>query len=1395
MSKQHSYVVLGNGIAGITAAEVLREHDQRSSITIIADDPFPAYYRPALKDFLGGRLPAEKLWARQETFYKKQRIRFLPARVMQINPAQHLLLLHDGTTIHYDALLLANGARARTLECPGLNLAGVSTLRSVVDYQEILHRLENVERIVVCGSGTLALESAETLRHRGYQATHLLRGNTLWSEVLDPVASEMVLQEERRDGIEVHCREEIAEILGKDGQVSGIVTTHGERIVCQMVLIAIGIEPLVDFLRASGIVCGRGVRVDAAMRTNIPDIYAAGDVVETVETFSGRARVLGQWFPAIQQAKIAAMTMLASLGQMAATGLNDAPAGQLYNATFLYGLDFVSVGLTTCPASPGFQEIIAAPQARSYRKAILYNGRIVGVLLLGDRRQALAFKRAIDHHANLAPIAGQLFAEGFDLDAWLSAQGIPAPLLTPPQPHLPGTFLVSSPQGGETRALIGVRDAPHVSPEEADAYFVPIPHPSVHVFVTETRLPGDGQVMTIGRQEGVSWLIEHGSVSRLHAEVVWARGAYLLRDTGSANGTFVNGSPLAGGNAHPLHPQDRVRFGDVQFCFELRPRTTSGRHVVAARPMPSGFAHLQGTALQAQVARLIPEAVLTSLPQEPTLVLMGANSSPRMFTLASGQRYSIGREQSNALVLPDDATSRQHAEIFGTPDGFYIRDLNSRYGTFVNQTKITNIFHLSHGDRIVLGNMLLYFSSPRESLRKSLPETTITTSQLSQAMAARMNVSRVPAEKAPVVMGLEHRQEILPLSGEQLKFEIDMCIGCNRCMEACPVPLSSQVTIAALNTATITKEVTPTVARFTHECVMCGSCVPVCPVDNHRDLLMLALKERLGVAWESHPDISRVVQVLPAGWTLPLLLGRLREQGIFRDPRAVPDTYLLHIAAASTQRILAPGEFLVREGEYGRDLFLILDGQVELTTTSQNKTDLAVALLQRGEYAGEDGLLTGRPYKTTARAQTPVLLLQVPEQVIQSLISLVPAVRQHFENFTHARSLYTILSRMELFEGVTDADLQVVIRATPLREYDRDERLFAEDVRGRPPRETVHILLEGFVKVARQARTHAGKSPERIIAYRQGGDYFAGGLDLLGDGHAVTVTTINRCRVAEVPRQVVIGLFQRYPVVEQRFAQRLQDYLEAAAATQEHAVPSRELRAKELSSFLPESTPADPQVQDSLHELVSDGVVEGTEVLVIDLDKCIHCNECEYACERRHGHSRMNRKGMVIGNISITTTCRQCQDPVCMLCSRAGIARYPNGEVYITESCIGCGICAERCPYGAISIVPVAEEPIAQNSWQRFSTWFTTGISSGSKRKTLPVIGSLVGGCAASGPLDLSPAYSAYDELRKKIAIKCDLCAGYRDQACVEACPAGAAIRVQPTSFFGSTEEILQRRA
>src|SRR6266567_2205932 len=562
-AERKEHVIIGNGIAGVTAAETLRAADPSCSITIVADDPYPVYYRPGLKDFLGGRMPEEKLWARPATFYTDAHIRFIHGRVAGIDTLQHGVLLQNGKRIGYSKLLLANGARPRQISCPGLNLAGVSTLRTVADYQAILRRLSDIRRVVICGSGTLALESAETLRYRGYEVIHLMRGDTLWSEVLDPVASELVLQEERRDGVEVRTGEDIAKIVGKHGQVSGIITTSGERIPCQMVLIAIGIEPILDFIRVSGIACGRGVKVDSGMRTNIEDIYAAGDVVETTDEFTGRTRVLGQWFPAIQQARTAAYNML---GLPAPGRLLDAGAnGELgtggmnyYNATFLYGLDFVSVGLTARPSSLGYAEVVADPQPRSYRKVVLKSGIMVGALLLGDRRQALAFKRAIDNRVDVREVASRLFATNFDLDAWLDQQGIPGPILD----------MWKEATGKEYAYGQGMKEASALYNDtysrkflEPDAFLVPIPHPKVHVEARETCLRDYmANGISIGRQKGVPLWLEHSSVSRLHAEIMVRDGEYLLRDKGSSNGTFINGTRIAGDTVCQLRNNDRVRF-------------------------------------------------------------------------------------------------------------------------------------------------------------------------------------------------------------------------------------------------------------------------------------------------------------------------------------------------------------------------------------------------------------------------------------------------------------------------------------------------------------------------------------------------------------------------------------------------------------------------------------------------------------------------------------------------------------------------------------------------------------------------------------------------------------------------------------------------------------------
>src|SRR5438105_4795552 len=247
-----------------------------------------------------------------------------------------------------------------------------------------------------------------------------------------------------------------------------------------------------------------------------------------------------------------------------------------------------------------------------------------------------------------------------------------------------------------------------------------------------------------------------------------------------------------------------------------------------------------------------------------------------------------------------------------------------------------------------------------------------------------------------------------------------------------------------------------------------------------------------------------------------------------------------------------PEAVVTHEGQFGREMYFILEGRFELSSTGPDGKDWPVAVLRRGEYMGEHGMLTGQQRNATARAQTASVVLEVPEQVMQRLMEIVPAVQRFFDQLNTTRSIESILKRMALFQGVSAVDIRQLAEQTQVKRYDRDERLFSEDARGQPARESLHILLEGFVKVARRTAAGTGrdKTDERIIAYRQAGDYFAGGLDLLGDGRPVSVTSITRTRIAEIPAPVIFALFKRYPEVNQRFSMRLQQYRDAAAAAQ-----------------------------------------------------------------------------------------------------------------------------------------------------------------------------------------------------------------------------------------------------
>ncbi|HYT36215.1 MAG TPA: FAD-dependent oxidoreductase [Ktedonobacteraceae bacterium] len=621
MLKQFSYVVVGNGIAGITAVETLRAEDDSADIAVIADNPLPVYNRPLLKDFLAGSVSEDKLWMRPKSFYQDQQVHFFTGRVIDIEVDQHTIHLQNGKQVGYHRLLLATGARARHLSCPGANLVGVTTLRTVADYQNVLNYLGYVRRVVVIGSGPLAVESVEVLFQKGYQVTHLLRHSTLWPKVLDKTASDLVLQQEWRDGVDVRIEEDIAEIVGRNSHVTGVMTTKGALIPCDMVVVAIGIEPELDYLQESGIAFGRGVKVDGSMRTNAPDIYAAGDVAEVTNEETGQAHVIGHWYPALQQGRAAAYSMLDILdtSRFAHPVTGSGAYVHSIHSMSLYKIDFAAVGSTTMPRDEqGYQEIVVGPKAHAYHKVLLKDGVPTGMFSLGELTDMLAFKRAIDHRVNLIPIAARLFADDFKLTDWLDLQKVPTPVLAvsktksatraKPMPFqrtpisnsqfIQATFNEqqfkkqeeqnTTPTVANTNPYI-LPIVPLPRPTEINptkAFLVPVlpasltgeyqaakvtGHDCIDPLWMETPL-SQTKALTIGREPDATLFINHHIVSRRHAMITYANGCYLLRDLGSKNGTFLNDKRLEPFRVHILHPHDKIRIGTtMSYRLQIRP--------------------------------------------------------------------------------------------------------------------------------------------------------------------------------------------------------------------------------------------------------------------------------------------------------------------------------------------------------------------------------------------------------------------------------------------------------------------------------------------------------------------------------------------------------------------------------------------------------------------------------------------------------------------------------------------------------------------------------------------------------------------------------------------------------------------------------------------------------
>jgi 3-phenylpropionate/trans-cinnamate dioxygenase ferredoxin reductase subunit len=284
-------VIVGAGLAGGNAAKTLRKEGYGGELLILGDEPSLPFGRPPLtKGYLRGEEDLSGWMAAPLDWYRTHHVELLPARVTGVDPHARKVRLESGESIGYSRLLLATGGRNRRFAVPGSSLAGIHQLRTIAECDEIKRAAKPGARAVVVGSGFIGSEVAASLRQLGLKVTSVMRGKAPLDAVLGPEVGAVFAAIHRGAGIELVAEDEVVRFQGTS-KVERVVTKRGRRIACDLVVVAVGIEPNVGLVNGSGITSRNGILVDESCRTSVAGIFAAGDVANHLHPVFGRVRV------------------------------------------------------------------------------------------------------------------------------------------------------------------------------------------------------------------------------------------------------------------------------------------------------------------------------------------------------------------------------------------------------------------------------------------------------------------------------------------------------------------------------------------------------------------------------------------------------------------------------------------------------------------------------------------------------------------------------------------------------------------------------------------------------------------------------------------------------------------------------------------------------------------------------------------------------------------------------------------------------------------------------------------------------------------------------------------------------------------------------------------------
>ncbi|MFP3998381.1 MAG: NAD(P)/FAD-dependent oxidoreductase [Desulfobacterales bacterium] len=375
------YVIIGNGVAGVTAAETIRRFDDSGDISIISDETFLPYCRPMISNLLEGALPPEKLPIRGKDFYDKNRINpVLGVRAASVDPDSRIVTTKDGKTYPYDRLLLASGADPKGIDARGTDLENIFFMRNIGQVKKMVSALPEVKNALVLGGGLVGFKAAYSLLKRGVSVTMLIRSGYPLSMQVDETAGQMIQKVLQDHGLTVRTGVS-AEAFEGNGRIRRAVLSDGNRIDCEMVVIGKGVFPAHGFVPVDRINTDAGILVDQYMKTSAEFVYAAGDVAEYFDLSRQKHWVNAIWPEAVSQGYVAGMNM---------AGHPVSYRGSLSrNVIRIFDTDVMSAGRVSKRDVDGSLRTAEAydPRRNTYRKLVFEGDILVGFVMVNRVEQ------------------------------------------------------------------------------------------------------------------------------------------------------------------------------------------------------------------------------------------------------------------------------------------------------------------------------------------------------------------------------------------------------------------------------------------------------------------------------------------------------------------------------------------------------------------------------------------------------------------------------------------------------------------------------------------------------------------------------------------------------------------------------------------------------------------------------------------------------------------------------------------------------------------------------------------------------------------------------------------------------------------------------------------------